>query len=91
MFGNQIEKVYQSDGRNLHSKDSKQLPSYLQAVDKVLTERNVYQRIAKLMKSKKTRNHKEAEAINTDITAATQYGEQQCEKRHMDLILKFIH
>ena len=78
MFGNQIEKVYQTDGRNLHSKDSKNLPVYLRAVDKVLTERNVYQRIAKLMKSKK-RNHKEAEAIDEAITRATEYGEQQLE------------
>ena len=36
------------------------------------------------MKSKKKRNHKEAEAIDKDITEATEYGEQQCEKRHMD-------
>ena len=84
MFGNQIEKVYQSEGRNLHSKDSKQLPVYLQAVDKVMAKRNVYKRIVKIMKSKKKRYHKEAEAIDRDITAATQHGEQQCEKRHMD-------
>ena len=31
------------------------------------------------MKSKK-RNHKEAEAIDKDITKATEYGEKQCEK-----------
>ena len=80
MFGNQIGKVYQSEGRNLYSKDSKQLPVYLQAVDKVLTKQNVYKQITKLMKSKKKRNHKEAEAIDKDITEATQYGEQQCEK-----------
>ena len=79
MFGNQIGKVYQSEGRSLHSKDSKQLPVYLRAVDKLLTKRNV--RIAKLMKSKKKRkeNHKEAEAIYTTITEATEYWEQQWE------------
>ena len=86
MFGNQIEKVYQSDGRNLHSKDSKQLPVYLRAVDDELTKRKVYKRVVKLMKSKRKRreNHKEAEAIDRDITESTQHGEQQCEKRHMD-------
>ena len=43
MFGNQIDKVYQSDGRNLQSKDSKQLPIYLHAVDKTPTrERNLW-------------------------------------------------
>ena len=38
------------------------------------------------MKSKKKRreNHKEVERIDTDITEATEYWEQQCEKRHMD-------
>ena len=74
MFGNQIEKVYQSERRNLYSKDSKQLPVYLRAVDHFLTKRNVYKQIVKLMKSKKKRNHKEAEAIDKDITEATQYG-----------------
>ena len=36
------------------------------------------------MKSKKKRNHKEVEAIDQAITRATQYGKQQCEKRHKD-------
>ena len=36
------------------------------------------------MKSKKKRNHREAEAIDKDITEATEYGEQQCVKRHMN-------
>ena len=71
MFGNQIEKVYQSDGRNLHSKDSKQLPLYLRAVDKYLREHKIYQRIAKLMKSRRPR-HTEAEEIDQEITRATE-------------------
>ena len=36
------------------------------------------------MKSKRRSNHKEAEEIDEAITQATEYGEQQCEKRHMD-------
>ena len=76
MFGNQIGKVYQLEGRSLYNKDSKQLPVYLQAVDKHLRENRVYQQIKKLMKSKK-RNHKEAQAIVEAITRATEYGEQQ--------------
>ena len=35
------------------------------------------------MKSKRS-HHKEAEAIDAEITEATQYGEQQCEIRHTD-------
>ena len=35
------------------------------------------------MKSKRS-HHKVAEAIDEDITRATQYGEQQCEIRHKD-------
>ena len=35
------------------------------------------------MKSKRS-HHKEVEAIDADITEATQYGEQQCEIRHKD-------
>ena len=35
------------------------------------------------MKSKRS-HHKEAEAIDAAITEATQYGEQQCIKRHKD-------
>ena len=35
------------------------------------------------MKSKR-KSHKEAEAINEDITRATQYGKQQCEIRRKD-------
>ena len=84
MFGNQIDGVYKSNGRNLDSKDSKQLPKYLRAVDEYLTKHRVYERIKKLMKSKRKRDHKEAEAIDEDITRATQYGEQQCKIRHKD-------
>ena len=83
LFGNQIDGVYQSKGRSLQSKDCKQLPDYLRAVDEFLTRRNVYNRIKKLMKSKRS-HHKEAEAIDAEITEATQYGEQQCEIRHKD-------
>ena len=42
------------------------------------------------MKSKK-RNHKEAEVIDEDITRATQYGEQQCEKRQKDFLDFDVH
>ena len=84
MFGNQIDGVYQSKGRSLYSKDSKQVPVYLRAVDKYLQKHQIYQRITILMKSKRRSNHKEAEAIDKAITEATEYGEQQCEKRHMD-------
>ena len=42
LFGNQIDGVYQSKGRSLQSKDCKQLPYYLRAVDKYLIEHNVY-------------------------------------------------
>ena len=83
LFGNQIDGMYQSKGRSLYSKDSKQVPVYLRAVDRNLTKNNIYQRIAKLMKSKKL-NHREAEEIDQEITRATEYGEQQCEKRHKD-------
>ena len=75
--------MYKSNGRSLESKDSKQLPKYLRAVDGYLVKHNVYNRIRKLMKSKRS-HHKTAEAIDVDITRATQYGEQQCEKRHKD-------
>ena len=80
LFGNQIDGVYKSNGRSLDSKDCKQLPKYLRAVDRHLTKNRKYQRITKLMKSKKKRNH--TEAINQAITRATQYGEQQCEVWH---------
>ena len=53
MFGNQIAGVYQSKSRSLQSKDSKQVPVYLRAVDKHLPENHIYQRIAKLIKSKR--------------------------------------
>ena len=49
LFGNQIDGVYQSKGRSLYSKDSKQVPVYLRAVDKYLREHRIYQRLAKLM------------------------------------------
>ena len=55
LFGNQIDGVYQSKGRSLYSKDSKQLLIYLRVVGKFLKKLNVYQRIAKLMKSKRER------------------------------------
>ena len=32
----------------------------------------------------KTRNHRETEAIDGEITRATQYGGKQCKTRHMD-------
>ena len=83
LFGNQIDGVYQSKGRSLQSKDCKQLPDYLRVVDEFLTRRNIYNRIKKLMKSKRS-HHKEVEAICTAITEITQYDEQQCEIRHKD-------
>ena len=60
-------------GRRLDSKDCKQLPKYLRVVDRNLTKKNIYNRIVKLMKSKRG-HHREAEAIDADITVATQYG-----------------
>ena len=42
LFGNQIYGVYKSNGRSLESKDSKQLPQYLRAVDRHLNKKNVY-------------------------------------------------
>ena len=81
LFGNQIDGVNKSNGRSLQSKVCKQLPKYLRTVNKFLTIQNVYNRISKLMKSKQS-HHKEAETIDAEITEATQYGEQQCEKRH---------
>ena len=36
------------------------------------------------MKSKRRSNHKEAEEIDEAVTQATEYGEHQYEKRHMD-------
>ena len=83
LFGNQIDGVYKSNGRSLDSKDSKQLPKYLRAVDEYLRKYRVYERIKKLMKSKR-KHHRLAEAIDEDITMATQYGEQQCKIRHKD-------
>ena len=79
MFGNQIGKVYQSEGRSLYSKDSKQLPLYLRAVDKYLQEHHIYQQIAKLMKSRRP-CHTEAEEIDQEITRATEYGENNVKK-----------
>ena len=38
LFWNQIDGVYQSKGQSLQSKDCKQLPDYLRAVDKFLTK-----------------------------------------------------
>ena len=75
LFGNRIDGVYRSNGRSLDSKDCKQLPKYLRAVDEYLIKHNVYNRIKKLMKSKKKRDHKAAEAINEDVTRAIQHGE----------------
>ena len=75
LFGNQIDGVYQSKRRSLQSKNCKQLPDYLRAVDEYLMKHKVYNRIKKLMKSKK-KNHKEAEEIDEDITRATLYGKQ---------------
>ena len=75
--------MYQSKGRGLHSKDSKQLPGYLRAVNKHLIKNRIYQRIGKLIKSEKD-NHKEAEEINEAITQATQYGEQQSGKKNIN-------
>ena len=43
LSGNQIDGVYQSKGRSLQSKDCKQLPNYLRAVDQYLTEHYIYQ------------------------------------------------
>ena len=48
-----------------------------------MTSRNVYNRIKKRIKSKRS-HHKAAEAIDTVITEATKYGEQQCETWHKD-------
>ena len=64
LFGNQINGVYKSNGRSLDSKDCKQLPKYLRAVDRHLTKNGIYRRITKLMKSERKRDHKEAEAID---------------------------
>ena len=66
--------MYKSNGRSLESKDSKKLPKYLRAVDEYLRKHHDYERIKKLMKSKR-RHHKLAEAIDEDITSATQYDE----------------
>ena len=77
VFGNQIDGVYKSNGRSFDSKDCKQLPKYLRAVDKHLTKKNVYNWIVKLIKSKRS-HHKEAEAIDVDFIEATQYDEHQC-------------
>ena len=33
LFGNEIDGVYQTKGRSLRSKDSKQIPVYLKSVD----------------------------------------------------------
>ena len=70
LFGNEIDRVYQSKVRNLHSKDSKQLLDYLRAVNKHFTKNRIYRRITKLMKSKE-KNHKEVEAIDEAITQTT--------------------
>ena len=83
LFGNKIDRVYQTKERNLHSKDIKQTPVYLRAIHKYLVENNIYRRIANLIKSKK-RNHSEAKVIDAEITRATQYREQKCKKRHID-------
>ena len=66
-FGNEIGGVYQTEGRSLHSKDSKQTPSQLRVGDRHLIENNIYQRIAIIMKSQR-RSHSEAEAIDVAIT-----------------------
>ena len=73
LFGNKIDEVYQLNGRSLHSKDSKQSLVYLKTVDMYLTEHRIYQCIAKLMKSNRSVT-KKAEAIDEEITQATQYG-----------------
>ena len=90
LFGNQINEVYKSNGRSLQSKDCKQLPKYLRAVDDFLTRRNVYNRIKKLMKLKRS-HHKEAEVIDAEITEATQYGAQHYEIRHKDYLDFNVH
>ena len=81
-FGNEIDGVFQSKGRSIHGKDSKQLPAYLKAVDKHLTKNRIYHYIVKLMKSKQG-YHKEADKIDETITRVTQYDKQQCKQIHM--------
>ena len=62
LFGNKINRVYQSKRRSLQSKDYKQLPDYHRAVDEFLKKRKVYQQIRKLIKLKRS-NHKQKQSI----------------------------
>ena len=81
LFGNQIDGVYQSKGRSLQSKDCKQLPDYLRAVEKYLIKHNVYNRIKKLMKSKRKntkkqnrlmkQSHKQPNTVNNNVKYGT--------------------
>ena len=75
LFGNKIDGVYQTQGRILYSKDTKQTSVYLKAVNKHLSENEIYRRINKLVKSKRS-NQSEVEAINKAIKYSTRYSEQ---------------
>ena len=90
LFGNDIDNIYRQNGRSLHSKDCKQVPSYLKTVHKHLVDNNIYKRITKLMKSD-IPNNEEAEKIDREITRGTKAGEKKCETRHNDYWDNDIH
>ena len=75
LFGNRIDGVYKSNKRSLDSKNSKNIPKYLRAVNEYLIKHHVYKKTKNLLKSKRS-HHKVAEVIDEDVTKATQYVEQ---------------
>ena len=83
MFGNKMENVYHTNGRGISSKDTKQVTKYLKAVHHHLQHNNIIKRMAKLMSDDQP-NHKEAEAIDRELTRAGLHGESKCRKRRRD-------
>jgi hypothetical protein len=83
LFGNENESPYDPEGRTFASKDRKAVTKYLKAVDKHLQANNIYNQVIKLINDTEP-NHKEAEAIDKEITRACDHGSNECKKQPMD-------
>ena len=83
LFGNKRENVYHTSGRGINSKDTKQVTKYLKAVHHHLQHNNIIKRMAKLISDNQP-NHKEAEAIDRELTKVGLHRESKCRKRRRD-------
>ena len=78
-----MESPFDVKGRGFTSKDTKSVPTYLDAFDKYANDHNLYRRAADLFVSN-TADHCRAEQVDRDITRATQYAENKCRKLRRD-------